>query len=39
MGAVIDTPTLEVTNEISSLISEIDEFKDALRVIGCIAPG
>ena len=38
MGAAINTSTLEVTNEILSLISEIDEFKGAWRAIGRIAP-
>ncbi len=38
MGAAIDTSTLEVTNEILSLISEIDEFKGAWRALGRIAP-
>jgi len=38
MGAAINTSTLEVTNKILSLISEIDEFKGAWRAIGRIAP-
>lgn len=38
MGATINTSTLEVTNQILSLISEIDEFKGAWRAIGRIAP-
>ena len=38
MGAAIDTSTLEVTNEILSLVSEIDEFKGAWRALGRIAP-
>ncbi|MCZ6625925.1 MAG: Fic family protein [Deltaproteobacteria bacterium] len=38
MNAVINTSTLKVTNEILSLISEIDEFKGAWRAIGRIAP-
>lgn len=38
MGAAINSSTLEVTNEILSLISEIDEFKGAWRAIGRIAP-
>lgn len=38
MGAAINTSTLEVTNEILSLISEIDEFKGAWRVLGRMAP-
>lgn len=38
MGAMIDISTLEVTNEILSLIAEIDEFKGAWRAIGRIAP-
>ena len=38
MGATINSSTLEVTNEVLSLISEIDEFKGAWRAIGRIAP-
>ena len=38
MGVVINISTLEVTNEVLSLISEIDEFKGAWRAIGRIAP-
>ena len=38
MGAVINISSLKVTNEILSLISEIDEFKGAWRAIGRIAP-
>lgn len=38
MGAAINASTLEVTNEILSLISETDKFKGAWRVIGRIAP-
>jgi Fic family protein len=38
MGATINISTLEVTNEILSLISQIDEFKGAWRAIGRIAP-
>lgn len=38
MGAAINTSTLEVTNEILSLVSEIDEFKGAWRAIGRMAP-
>ena len=38
MVATINTSTLKVTNEILSLISEIDEFKGAWRAIGRIAP-
>ena len=38
MGAAINTSTLEVTNKILSLISNIDEFKGAWRAIGRIAP-
>ena len=38
MGAAINTSTLEVTTEILSLISEIDEFKGAWRALGRIAP-
>ncbi len=38
MVATISTSTLKVTNEILSLISEIDEFKGAWRAIGRIAP-
>ena len=38
MGAATNTATLALTNEILSLISEIDEFKGAWRAIGRIAP-
>ena len=38
MGDAINISTLEVTNEVLSLISEIDEFKGAWRAIGRIAP-
>lgn len=38
MDTGIDTSTLRVTNEILSLIAEIDEFKGAWRAIGRIAP-
>ncbi len=38
MGATINISTLEVTNEVLSLISEIDEFKGSWRAIGRIAP-
>ena len=38
MGAAINISTLELTNEILSLISEIDEFKGAWQAIGRIAP-
>ncbi len=38
MVTTINTSTLKVTNEILSLISEIDEFKGAWRAIGRIAP-
>lgn len=37
-GGTIKTSSLKVTNEILSLISEIDEFKGAWRAIGRIAP-
>lgn len=38
MDAGLNTASLEVTNEILSLIAEIDEFKGAWRAIGRIAP-
>lgn len=38
MDVGINTASLEVTNEILSLIAEIDEFKGAWRAIGRIAP-
>ena len=39
MDAAINTSTLEVTREILSLVSEIDEFKGARRVIERIGHG
>ena len=38
MDSSINTSSLKITNEILSLISEIDEFKGAWRAIGRIAP-
>ncbi|MDE0046859.1 MAG: DUF977 family protein [bacterium] len=38
MDAAINTSTLEVTNEILSLVSEIDEFKGAWLALGRMAP-
>lgn len=38
MDAGINSASLEVTNEVLSLITEIDEFKGAWRAIGRIAP-
>jgi len=38
LGARMKTETLKVTNEILSLISELDEFKGAWQAIGRIAP-
>ncbi|MAE44241.1 MAG: AsnC family transcriptional regulator [Magnetovibrio sp.] len=38
MDAALITSTLKITNEILSLIAEIDEFKGTWRAIGRIAP-
>ncbi|MDE0416070.1 MAG: DUF977 family protein [bacterium] len=38
MDAAINTSTLKVTNEILSLVSEIDEFKGAWLALGRMAP-
>ena len=38
LGGMIRTHTLEITQEILGLISEIDEFKGAWRALGTLAP-
>lgn len=38
IGCMINTETLEITQEILSLVSEIDEFKGAWRALGTLAP-
>ena len=38
MGGILNTSSLELTNEILSLIAEVDEFKGAWHAIGRIAP-
>lgn len=37
-GMALDISTLRITQEILSLIAEIDEFKGAWRALGRIAP-
>ena len=38
IGCMIKTETLEITQEILTLVSEIDEFKGAWRALGTLAP-
>lgn len=38
MGAMVNTTQLQITNEILTLIAEIDEFKGAWRALGTLAP-
>ena len=38
IGCMIKTDTLKITQEILSLIAEIDEFKGAWRALGLLAP-
>ena len=38
IGCMIKTDNLEITQEILSLVSEIDEFKGAWRALGTLAP-